>query len=388
MLWLEQSADRQVANHHSHGFLLTLLGLLDLYETTGQDVFLWTVQEVSAEIATKMIFVDGAPPEFFPWSERTEACSIADWLHINLRLAHLTHQADYFEMAERIWRNALYGNQAANGGFCHRHFRADRLGYTGEGCEAWWCCSFHGPLGYTRLLRYLYTSTEDEVRVNFIEPSTVDLQVSRGAVRIAQHTTYPSQGEFVLQVIEAPADGIRLRVRCPPWAAVERVLLNNAPTSHVVDDAYLRLMKAVRTGDSVSVSLRIGLRLESGDGLLGSLWWGPLLMTCESPGGPPHAVAVPPADVAGLLHLRPLDAPDHPYAIKGTHFAVIGTGNPVSQPIESLNLNQPQFGRLRPFADQTGFSAPPPAILRMPVIEAGRPSMARELSRLLGDGRP
>lgn len=264
---------------------------------------------------------------------------------------------------------------------------ADRLGYTGEGCEAWWCCSFHGLLGYARLIRYLYTTSDDEVWVNFIEPSTVELQLSNGRVQIAQQTSYPGGRELVLRVVAAPPDGVRLLVRCPPWTAVERVQLNGAPTNHVVDDGYLRLSQRLRTGDAVTVTFPIGLRLEPGTGMMGSLWWGPLLMTCENPGGPAHAVAVPPADGFGLIRLPPLDAPAHPYAITGTHFAVIGTGNPVSQPIESLNVNQPQFGRLRPLADQTGFPAPPPAILCMPIIVAGGAGLATELARLLGDPR-
>ena len=88
---------------------------------------------------------------------------------------------------------------------------------------------------------------------------------------------------------------------------------------------------------------------------------------------------------ASQIRLPPLEAPGHPYAIPGTHFAVIGTGNPVSQPIESLNVNQPQFGRLRPLADQTAFPAPPPAILCMPIIAADRATgLVPELTRLLG----
>ena len=138
--------------------------------------------------------------------------------------------------------------------------------------------------------------------------------------------------------------------------------------------------------DSLSIALRMGLRVEPADTLLGSLWWGPLLMTCEIPGGTACAVAVPPADSAGLFHLPPLDPPDHAYAIAGTHFAVIGTGNPVAQPLDSLAINQPQFGRLRPLADQTGFPAPPLAMLRLPVIVAEGPVLEAELARLLGGG--
>jgi DUF1680 family protein len=339
-----------------------------------------------------MTFIDGAVPEFFPWSERNEGCSIADWLDLNLRLGRVTGEADYFETAERVWRNALYSNQAANGGFCHRSFSADRRGYTGEGAEAWWCCSYHGPRAYSRLPRYLYTWRDDAVRVQFIEPSTVDLRLAQGAVRIAQETSYPGQGETTLHVAEAPADGIRLQVRCPRWATVDRVLLNGESTDHVVEDTYLRTSARLGAGDRLTVSLHMGLRVEPGDAALGSLWWGPLLMTCEIPGGTACAVAVPPADSAGLYHLPPLDPPDHAYAIPGTHFAVIGTGNPVSLPIDSLAVNQPQLGRLRPLADQTGFPAPPPAVLRLPVIVAEGPVLAAELARLLGikagDGPP
>jgi Beta-L-arabinofuranosidase, GH127 middle domain/Beta-L-arabinofuranosidase, GH127 catalytic domain len=383
-LSLEPQVSRADTPRHSHGLLLTLLGLLDLHEHTGETVFLHAVGEASVDIATRMVLVDGAPPEFFPWSERNEGCSIADWLHLNLRLGLVTGEAHYFEVAERVWRNALYSNQACNGGFCHRNFSADRRGYTGEGSEAWWCCSFHGLRGYCRLLHYLYTCAEDEVQVNFIEPSTVVLDLPRGRLGIAQETDYPGRGATTLRVIEAPADGVRLRVRCPRWASVEHVHLNGTPTRHTVQDGYVRLTQRVQTGDSVTVSFPIGLRLEPDDGMLGSVWFGPLLMTCEIPGGAACAVVVPTADAGGLLRLPPLDATDHPYAIAGTHFLVVGTGNPVSLPIDSLNLNQPQLGRLRPLAEQSVFPAPPPALVHPPIILADGVLLGAELAHLLG----
>jgi hypothetical protein len=384
MLWMRRSAAHPITDQHSHGLLLTLLGLLDLHETTDQTGFLETVVNASAEIASTMTFIDGAIPEFFPWSERNEGCSIADYLHLNLRLGHVTGEAHYFEEAERVWRNALYSNQAANGGFCHRNFSTDRRGYTGEGSEAWWCCSFHGLRSLARLLHYLYTWDDDGVWVNFIEPSSVELQLPRGRVVIAQETGYPGRGETILSVVEAPVDGVRLHIRSPGWTTVERVHLNGAPTGHVVEDGYLRISTRLLAGDRLRVIFPIGLRLEPGDGTLGSLWWGPLLMTTETPGGTTYAVALPPADAAGLIHLPSLDSPDRPYVIDGTHLAVIATGNPVSQPVQSLNLNQPQFGRLRPLAEQTAFPSPPPAVLRLPLIVAGGAALATELARLLG----
>ncbi|MCA1648339.1 MAG: glycoside hydrolase family 127 protein [Chloroflexi bacterium] len=293
---------------HSHGFLLTLLGLLDLYEATGD-----------------ADFGQAVPP----------------------------------------------------------HFTADRSGYTGQGSEAWWCCSNHGLRALSLLPRYLYAVNDDTVRVQFVEPSRVDLLVAGGRVRIVQETSYPGGGETTLRVADAPAGGVRVVVRCPVWAAVVQVRLNGEATGHVVENGYLRTATRLGGGDKLTITLRLGLRVEPGDAGLDSVWWGPLLMTCEIPGGTTYAVAVPPADSAGLIHLPPLDPPDHAYAIAGTHFAVIGTGNPVAQPIDSLAVNQPQLGRLRPLADQTGLSAPPPAVVRMPVVVASGTVLKAELARIL-----
>src|SRR5262249_16717733 len=131
-------------------------------------------------------------------------CSIADWLHLNLRLGQLTGEAEYFEAAERAWRNALDANQAANGGFCHRQFAEGRYGYTGVGCEAWWCCSLHGLRVLAHVVRYLYSLADDAVHVNFVESSSVDLP---SGVRLQQETAYPTHGETRMRVLDAPDEG-------------------------------------------------------------------------------------------------------------------------------------------------------------------------------------
>ena len=372
------------SGQHSHATLLTLLGLLELSDSTGDARLLQTVRDTADHISTSMTSHDGAPPEFFRWSARTEGCSIADWLELNLRLGLTTGEARYFDVAERVRRNALDGNQGANGGFGHRHFSADRRGYTGEGVEAWWCCSCHGLRGYCRLLAYLYTCVDDEVTVQFFEPSTVELLLPQGRIRIAQETAYPGRGEVTLRILEAPASGIRPRLRLPSWASHSRVALNGLPVDHTIDAGYLRLAQPVVTGDRVELSFPVGLRVESGDDSHARIWHGPLLMTPQMPGGGAYALAVPPADADGLIHLPPLASAGTDFSDPETEYAVIGTGYPVTPSIDSLALNQPQFGRLRPLAAQTGFGSPPPAVLEPPIVVAETAMLRAELTGLLG----
>ena len=266
--------------------------------------------------------------------------------------------------------------------FAIGNFSDGRHGYTGSGCEAWWCCSLHGLRVYAHLLRYLYSLANDELRVNFIEPSTVEFD---GRVRIVQETAYPGRGEASLRVLDAPSEGVRLLLRTPRWASGWGVGINGAVIGHAVANGYLGLSdgRRLRSGDVVTITFPIGLRVESTSDVLGTIWWGPLLLTCEIPGGTPCAVAVPPVESTGRIRLPPLDAPDHPYAIEGTHFKVVATGNPVAQQVESLNLNQPQSGRLRPLAEQTMFPAPPPVTVNSPILYANGERLGAELAHLL-----
>ncbi|NLF00485.1 MAG: hypothetical protein GX601_05835 [Anaerolineales bacterium] len=366
---------------HSHGYMLSLIGMLALYEQTGDEALLQFVEDKCSQIRDRMLFVDGSPPELFPWSERDEGCSTADWLTLNLCLGRCTGEARCFEMAERVWRNALYGNQAANGGFCHHHFAP--YGFSGEGCEAWWCCSYHGPRAFHTLLRHLVTWDETGIQIQFLEPGEVDVPMPSGPIRISQRTEYPSQGYAEIEVQGGPEQGVPLSIRIPSWAHVEAVQHNGTPADAHIDSGYLRLAEPVRNGDIVTVRFPYGVRLGHGPERPETLWYGPLLLAVEIPGGVAQSVVVPPADGGGTIPLPALRASNRPFTVPGAHFLIAGAGTPHAEPFESLSLNRPQLGSLRPLSEQTACAALPPAVVKLPVVVADTELLQTELRRVL-----
>ncbi len=284
-------------------------------------------------------------------------------------------------MAERVWRNGLYGNQAANGGFCHHHFGP--YGFTGEGCEAWWCCAYHGPRSYYTLLRHLYTWNDTGVQVQFIEPGEVELPTPWGSVRLAQRTEYPSMGYVELQMDEGPDQGVPLSIRIPSWAQVRAVRRNGVSTDAQVNSGYLDLSEPVRPGEVVTLDFPYTVRLGPGCDRLQSLWYGPLLLAVEIPGGVAQAVVVPPADPDGQLSLPPLEVANQLFRVPGAHFRVGATATEYVEPFESLALNRPQVGRLRPLSEQTAYAVSPPAAVQLPVVMAETPLLQEELRRAL-----
>jgi hypothetical protein len=137
--------------NHAHSYLTTLRALAswELIEPDAsrrQWLFdRWQEAQAGATL-------DGSFTEVFPDKPRNEGCTIADWLGLHLRLWQLTDDDAMLDAAENIWLNALYTNQFENFGFGHRYYlRGERrLGYITEGTEAWWCCSYHGPVARKR----------------------------------------------------------------------------------------------------------------------------------------------------------------------------------------------------------------------------------------------
>lgn len=367
---------------HSHGYLSALLGMLALYEETGSPRLIERVRAAQKAIAASRTLPDGSPTEFFPWSYRDEGCSTADWLMINLELARLTGEATYYEAAERAWRNGLYGNQAENGGFCHHHL--DTNGFVGAGNEAWWCCAYHGPKAYYEVIRHLWTWTDDEIALQYVEPCDVELPVL-GGVRLSVTSDYPNSGSVSIHVTQAQGV-LPLAIRIPGWATVARVSVNGQPKDIRSDGGYLRLI--VEMDDEISLELSYGLRLEDANEGRFTFWYGPLILTPESPAGVLDAFVIPPVNADGTLDLPRLSSTaSSEFSTPAAHFKIVGLGNAITKlPLESVSLNRPQVARLRPLAEQLNYPAPPPAPLNLVVAKAETPLMMTELERAFRAG--
>ena len=68
-----------------------------------------------------------------------------------------TGNVKYLDFAERMLYNEYLMNQWDTGGFGHRYMVSDDKGCFAWGeryAESYWCCSYHGPLGYYELKEF------------------------------------------------------------------------------------------------------------------------------------------------------------------------------------------------------------------------------------------
>jgi hypothetical protein len=69
--------------------------------------------------------------------------------------------------------------------------------------------------------------------------------------------------------------------------------------------------------------------------------------------------------------------------IPNAHFRAAGAATPYAEPFESLSLNRPQPGRLRPLSEQSAYAVPPPAVVQLPVVVADTQLLKQEMQRTL-----
>lgn len=202
---------------HAHGMLCCHVGLLGIFEATGDDAHLKRVeQRWDALVAGGYINPAGGILEKCrPVFERDEGCTLADWLRINLDLARITGKPRYWDMAERVLQNHFLLNQAASGGFGHRYVKTDGVGVVGmkqKYNESTWCCCFHGLLGFELLKRNLCSVKDDTVHL----PLPLNFTCAFSGQNVSSACKQSGKDSFQqLITLKQPA---LLSVRKPAWA--------------------------------------------------------------------------------------------------------------------------------------------------------------------------
>ena len=177
---------------HSHGYLSTLRGVVDLYHLTGERTHLDYVQrEFDDLLASDDYTLYGGVREYFGpevegrdhSGQRDEGCSSADFVRLALQLYEATSQERYREVAHYGIINALLFNQYGSGDFGH-HFLAHGYLQPSNPRRSWWCCTMHG-LRALQTLRYDYAirDIDSGAELTLLLPMSFDDEGYRGRIR-------------------------------------------------------------------------------------------------------------------------------------------------------------------------------------------------------------
>jgi DUF1680 family protein len=362
--------------HHSHSYLESVVGLVDLYRATGDTHALQFAEHVWTETLSHTMWASGGIPEVYgePFEHNDETCSAVSWLFLNLSLFDATGETRYADVAERILVNHLEFDQAASGGFCSdrslsRQFHVDPAN---KGTIADECCSMSGPRGLLEAVRHAVTYDATGIDINFYVPAKANVRVRNSPVHLELVTAYPGNGDVEVRVApESTAVDMELRFRVPGWLVDPPTLsINGVAQRVVVREGRLAITRTWHRGDTVrfGMDLPVTIVREGENGFNrshsagappaifenASILYGPLLLMIDRA----RSGRVPEGDFRVLLDrdatgvLRLDAAPAGPrsdaLAIPGAHFITLSASadpNP-----SSLSKNPIQ---LYPLAEMT-----------------------------------
>ena len=315
-------------SQHSHGFLTSLRGILDLYRATGERKYLDQVaREWQSLMLSGNVMLQGAVPEMFaPSIERDEGCSEADWLRLSLELWRQTGDPKYLAQAQRTLFNEFSMNQFSTGDFGHHTLTANGIGP--PFARAWWCCTMHGLRAFAAIFGSVMMERGGKLWLDL----PVDGGGKAGGLAVRVESSLERDGSVKLIVTAADGEPHTIAVRKPEWA------------SAVSATEFTRVWKK---GDSVTVKYEMTTRAvvrRSKEQTEVAVLYGPWLLGVDMETSPTYfdepsaenRVSLP---AAGPITLQP--ARDGHFA----HFRVryLPGGYPM----------QPQYALLRPIAEYT-----------------------------------
>ena len=243
-------------SQHSHGFLTSIRGVLDLYRITHARRYLDQTRAAwQGVIDSGNVFISGGIPEMFaPETKRDEGCSEADWLRLTLELWQITHEAAYLEQAQRTWFNEFSFNQFATGDFGHHE--CSSTGMRPPAARAWWCCTFHGLRAMAALFSFVFRSEGPDIYYDL----PLDGEGQARGLTIAATSSLERDANVHLGILRADGHPHQLAIRQPEWASAVEVTLAGASLATKSEGGYARITRTWRAGETMVVTYRMTTR--------------------------------------------------------------------------------------------------------------------------------
>lgn len=255
------------ANAKAYEMMSNLVGLAELYRTTGNPVYLSTVQAAWKDVADHHLYVTGttSSSEHFtddlvlPGEEISnvgEGCVTVTWTQLTWQLFRLTGDPRYAEQLEHTVYNALLGAQdPRNGNICYFTPLNGKKGPT-PGIN---CCVSSEPRGISMIPQLAWGTLKAGPAVLFYLPGNVTLHTLAGDVAIESKTTYPGSGSVILTVRPSTATKFPLYLRVPAWTAHYTATVAGREYQGTPGQ-FLAIDREWKAGDQVNIDLDLTVR--------------------------------------------------------------------------------------------------------------------------------
>ena len=336
------------ADAKAYEMLSCLVGLCELYRTTGETRYVVPAIDAWNDIVSSQLLITGSggsdehwtEPGAFPSSQKdhvAETCVTVTWIQLTQQLLRLTGEARYADELEKTFYNHLAAAQRPDGA-AWAYFTAldGKKPYQTEQN----CCVSSGPRGWAMLPALAYMASDDGLVVNFFTPSEARIKIGAEEVTVKQATRYPADGRVAITVTSPKPLKFSLRVRVPSWSNI--VGIKAQPNT------YWLLRQTWSGAQTITLDFAIPTRVINGAGANAgriAVAFGPLVLAVDELYNPGSA----PISAIALTSRQPLLKTSVTYR-DADGFPAYETAAIVTQDTEKYRTGEKVTLRLVPFA--------------------------------------
>ncbi len=200
-----------------------------------------------------------------------ETCFTGYWIRTLHTLIQIGGESRYGDLMERAILNALFACQSTSGRelFKYVPFQGVRHPYKGEPSSDnqrdAYCCPNNFRRAIAELPDMIAYQTTNGVALNLYTASSVCVPLDQGvSVELRQETDYPTSGNVIIHVEPSQPASFALHLRIPRWCDAPLVQINGKAVTGVRSGAFAVLHRKWSSGDRVSLSLQMKIRLVRG----------------------------------------------------------------------------------------------------------------------------
>lgn len=245
---------------HAHTFQMNFLGLLRMYQVSGDSSYLRKVIGAWQDVASRQRYITGGVSvgehyerdHVLPLTgEMMETCATMSWMQLSQALLDITGDPKYADAIERIQWNNVFAEQTIDGNA--NHYFSPPNGYTPRGYfREPDCCMSSGPRLISMLPGFIYAEgPKQTIYVNQFVASTTTI----GKTRITQQTAYPEDGAIDIIIDPAKPAVFAVKVRIPRWVDSPDVKVNGVPVEDVHPGSYATITRVWHPGDEIVLDL-------------------------------------------------------------------------------------------------------------------------------------
>ena len=263
----------KTANAKAYEMISNLIGLLKLYEVTGDKTLLNVSLAAWKDISEKRLYLTGSASSKEHFQEAqvlpgevkhhiAETCVTVNWLEFNRELLELLGEARFGDEIEKTVMNHLLAAQDKhNGNFCYYTPLNGRKPY-GPGIN---CCVSSGPRGISMLPELAWGQLEGAPAVMLYTEGKAAFTVGtpNGPVKVSLQasTDFPRTGNIRVKLVASQPATFPVYLRVPAWTTKFSV---SGETSLATPGSFYRIERQWRKNNAFTITMDLPVRFVEG----------------------------------------------------------------------------------------------------------------------------